>query len=156
YALKHLGAADRALKLARHLRESGHLDEAIRIGEHGLKLDGHKSALGEWLGPIEEAQGRNSQALEAWLGAFHSSPSLGIYQRVEGLVGLRWNEVKLPVMATLEKGWDKQPLAEVLLFEREWDAAIKVADRKDVGYRVIATVADAVIPHRPEWVIRVS
>lgn len=156
HALKHLVVAEDALELAKHLRESGHLDEAIRVGERGLKLDGHKAALGEWLAPIEEAQGRSRQALEAWLGAFHESPSLALYQTVKRLAGTRWGKLKPEVMATLEKSWNKQPLVEVLLFEKMWDAAIKVADRKDAYHNVVATVADAVIPHRLEWVIRVS
>jgi hypothetical protein len=54
YALKHLADAGEALKLAQHLREAGHFDESLKIGEGGLKLGGSKAALGEWLGPIEE------------------------------------------------------------------------------------------------------
>lgn len=59
-------------------------------------------------------------------------------------------------MATLEKSYNKQPLAEVLLFEQEWDAAIKVADEKSAYHTVVETVAEALVPHRPEWVIRAS
>ena len=59
-------------------------------------------------------------------------------------------------MATLEKFYDQHPLVEVLLFEKEWDAAIKVADQKGAYYKVVETVAEALIPHRPEWVIRAS
>ena len=44
----------------------------------------------------------------------------------------------------------------MLLFEEEWDAAIKVAERNDGDYRVVETVADTLIKHRPEWVIRAS
>jgi uncharacterized Zn finger protein len=156
YALKNLAVAEEALALAKHLRESGYLDEAIRIGEQGLKLNGHKAALGEWLAPIEEAQGRARQALQSWLAAFHESPSLALYQTVKRLAGSKWSKLKPDVMSTLEKSWNKQPLVDVLLFEKMWDAAIKVADQKGAYHNVIATVADAVIPHRPEWVIRVS
>ena len=59
-------------------------------------------------------------------------------------------------MSLLEKFYDKRPLAEVLLEEREWDAAIRVADKHAQDERVAATVADALIEHRPEWVIRTS
>ncbi len=156
YGLKHLTFAEEALILAQRLRESGQLEEAIKIGEHGLKLDGRKAALGQWLGPIEEAQGRNRQALEAWLAAFSENPSLAAYQTVKRLAGARWGKLKVEVMATLEKFYDKQPLAEVLLFEQEWDAAIKVADQKGAYHRVVATVAEALVSHRPAWVIRAS
>lgn len=156
YGLKHLTVADEALMLAQRLRESGKLDEAINVGERGLKLAGRKAALGEWLGPVEEAQGRGTQALEAWLAAFAEQPSLIIYQTIQRLAGARWSKLKPEVMTTLEKFYDKQPLAEVLLFEQEWDAAMKVADQKGAHHIVVETVAEALIPHRPEWVIRAS
>ena len=156
YGLKHLTVADEALLLAQHLRESGHLDDAIKVGERGLKLAGRKAALGEWLGPVEEAQGRGPQALEAWRAAFSERPSLAAYQTIKRLAGARWGRLKSEVMATLERFYDKQPLAEVLLFEKEWDAAIKVADQKGAYHTVVETVAEALVPHRPEWVIRAS
>ncbi|MCI0390188.1 MAG: SWIM zinc finger family protein [Acidobacteria bacterium] len=156
YALKHLAGAGDALKLAQYLREAGHLDESLKIGECGLKLGGSKAALGEWLGPIEETQERTAQALEAWEAAFHDSPSLATWQTIKRLAGSRWKRLKPGLMASLEKGYNDQPLVEVLLEEQDWDAAIKVADRKGQYYRVVATVADGMIQHRPEWVIRAS
>jgi uncharacterized Zn finger protein len=156
YGLKHLTVADEALLLAQRLRESGKLDEAIKVGERGLKLAGRKAALGEWLGPVEETQGRRPQALEAWLAAFSENPSLTTYQTIKRLAGARWGRLKSEVMATFEKFYDKQPLAEVLLFEQEWDGAIKVADQKGAYHTVVETVAEALIPHRPEWVVRAS
>ena len=156
YALKHLTTADQALALAKRLRESDHLTEAIKIGERGLKLGGYKAALGEWLGAIEEAQGRTEQALEAWLEAFSENPSLTTYQTVKRLAGAQWSKLKSEVMAILEKSYFEESLAEVLLFEKEWDAAIKVADQNAAAYRTVEIVADALIPHRPEWVIRAS
>jgi uncharacterized Zn finger protein len=156
HGLKHLTVADESLLLAQSLRESGHLDEGLKIGERGLKLAGRKVALGLWLGPVEEAQGRAAQALEAWRAAFLEKPSLATYQTIKRLAGARWGRLKSEVMATLETCYDKQPLAEVLLFEQEWDAAIKVADDKGAYHTVVETVAEALIPHRPEWVIHAS
>lgn len=156
YGLKHPMVADEALLLAQRLRESGQLGDAIKVGERGLKLAGRKAALGEWLGPVEEAQRRGPQALEAWRAAFSERPSLATYQTIKRLAGARWSRLKSEVMATLEKSYDKQPLAEVLLFEKEWDAAIKVADQKGAHHTVVETVAEALVPHRPEWVIRAS
>ncbi|MGE0132622.1 MAG: SWIM zinc finger domain-containing protein [Blastocatellales bacterium] len=156
YALKHLANADAALKLAQALRESGHLDESLKIGERGLKLGGSKASLGAWLAPVEEAQGRAAQALEAWQAAFHSLPSLDLWKTIKRLAGSRWKRMKPELMASLEKGYNHQALAEVLLEEQEWDAAIKVADKHTHDYRLVAVVADALIAHRPEWVIRAS
>jgi uncharacterized Zn finger protein len=154
HALKHLQTTDDALKLGQQLRELNHLDDAVKVGERGLQLDGYKLALGSWLGPIEEAQGRSAQALTAWQAAFHSSPSLETYQAIKRLAGAKWSKLKPTLIAALEKGWNHKPLAEILLFEQDWDAAIKVADGKNVYYDVVRIVADALIPHRPEWVIQ--
>jgi uncharacterized Zn finger protein len=157
YALKYLAAARDALELAQSLRESGHLDQALRVGEFGLKLDGSKAALGEWLGPIEETLGRATQALEAWQAAFHNSPSLTTWRTIKRLAGSRWEKLKPDLMASMEKYYDDQPKAEILLEEQEWDVALKIADKNQGHHsRATATVADGVIAHRPEWVIRTS
>src|SRR5262245_5752143 len=126
YTLEHLSDADDALKLARSLRESGHLNESLDVGERGLKLGGSKASLGEWLGPVEEAQGRTTQALEAWQAAFHDSPSLATWKTIKRLAGSRCKKLKPELMASLERGYNHQALAEVLLEEQEWDAVIKV------------------------------
>src|SRR5262245_23771252 len=156
YALEHLARAGDALKLAQALRESRRYAESLEIGERGLKLGGSKASLGEWLGPIKEAQGRTGQALEAWEAAFHDSPSLATWKTIKRLAGSRWKRLKPELMASLEKGYHEQELAEVLIEEQEWDAAIKVADKQTHDYHLVATVADALIKHRPEWVIRAS
>ncbi len=156
YALEHLGRADDALKLAQALRESRRYAESLEIGERGLKLAGSKSLLGQWLGPIEEAQGRTAQALEAWVAAFHDLPSLERWKTIKRLAGSRWKRMKPELMASLEKGYHEQELAEILIEEQEWDAAAKVADKHASYYNLVATVADALIERRPEWVIRAS
>lgn len=156
HALANFSEADSALKLAERLRESNHLDEAIRIGEHGLQLAGSKAALGQWLAPIEEAQGRSQQALAAWTAAFRSAPSLALWQTLQQLAQEKWEELKPELLAVLEQSFDKYALAEVLLHEQAWDAAIEVADQNQHSYRLIALVADALIAERPDWVIRAS
>jgi uncharacterized Zn finger protein len=156
YTKKHLASADEALRLAERLRELKQIDEAMAIGEYGLTLAPPKAHLGEWLGPVEEAQGRNKQALEAWLAAFSERPSLDSYKTIKRLAASRWEKLQPEVMAKLRKAGDSQTLAEILLLEEEWDEAIKVAEGRNVWYPVVETVADAVLEHRPEWVARVS
>ncbi len=154
HALKQLQTTDDTLKLGQQLRALNHLDEAIKVGERGLQLNGSKSSLGSWLGPIEEAQGRPAQALTAWQAAFYDAPSLEIYQTIKRLAGTKWGKLKPALMASMEKGWNHKPLAEILLFEQDWDAAIKVADEKGAYYDIVRIVAEGLIPHRPEWVIQ--
>ncbi len=156
YAKKYLITAEESLQVARCLRESRLVAEAVEIGELGLKLKGPRTGLGEWLGPVEEAQGRTKQALTAWLAAFSENPSLETYKTIKHLAGSDWGSLRSEVMAKLRKSYNKQVLAEVLLLEEEWDEAIKVADERDVWYSVVETVADGVMAHRPEWVAQVS
>lgn len=156
YSKKHLSIAEETLEVARRLRESRLVTEAIEIGEHGLKLKGSKASLGEWLGPVEEAQGRTKQALTAWSAAFGEDPTLDIYKTIKRLAGTSWGRLRTEVMAKLRRTHDKQVLAEVYLLEEEWDDAIKVADGRDVWYTVAEIVADGVIQHRPEWVVQIS
>ncbi len=47
-------------------------------------------------------------------------------------------------------------LAEIHLEERNWDAAIILAEKYTWAGGLIEKVADAVIPFRPDWVINVS
>ena len=156
YAKRHLATSEESLEVARRLRESRLVAEAIEIGEHGLKLKGSKLSLGEWLGPVEEAQGRTKQALSAWLAAFGEHPSLETYKMIKRLAGSGWERLRPDVMAKLRKSYDKQVLAEVFLLEEEWDEAIKVAEGRDVWYPVVETVADGVVHYRPEWVVKIS
>jgi uncharacterized Zn finger protein len=156
YAKKHLTTAEETLEVSRRLRESRLVVEAIEVGEHGLKLKGSKAGLGEWLGPVEEAQGRTKQALTAWLAAFGEHPSLETYKTIKRLAGSGWKRLRPEVMAKLRRSYDKQVLAEVYLLEEEWDEAIKVAEGRDVWYLVVETVAEGVMQHRPEWVVNVS
>jgi uncharacterized Zn finger protein len=156
HAKKHLASAGEALRLAERLRELKQIDEAMAIGEHGLTLAPPKAQLGTWLGPVEEAQGRNKKALEAWLAAFAEDPSIDSYKTIKRLAASRWGKLQPGVMAKLRKAQDSRTLAEVLLFEEEWDEAIKVAEGRNAWYPVVEAVADAVLEHRPEWVARVS
>lgn len=156
YAKKHLSTAEETLEVARRLRESRLVVEAIEVGEHGLKLKGAKAGLGEWLGPVEEAQGRTKQALSAWLAAFGEHPSLETYKTIKRLAGSDWERLRPEVMAKLRKSYDKQVLVEVLLLEEEWDEAIKVAEGRDVWYSIVETVADGVMSERPAWVAQTS
>ncbi|HKX32284.1 MAG TPA: hypothetical protein VJ302_31645 [Blastocatellia bacterium] len=156
YALKHLTDAESALKLAQHLARLDHLNEALQIGARGLRLSGNKSPLGRWLGPLQAALGRSAQALEAWGASFQDSPSFENYRTVKQAAGTRWSRLKPKALEMLRKSGDLEEYVKVLLFEKQWDAAIQIADQRDAGSGIVRIVADAVIKHRPEWVVRVT
>ena len=159
-AVKHgkqkLRSAEEARQLAEALRAGGHVAEALVIGERGLTLKPPRYGLAAWLAPVEEAQGRTAAALKAWQAAFAEDPSLAIYQSLKRLAGPKWKKFQPEVMNALRQSGDRLVLAQVLIEEQAWDEAIKVADGRQVWYDVVETVADAVLPHRPEWVVRAS
>ena len=156
-ALNHLTSAEDALSVAQKLRDLGQVRDAITIGELGLSLAGHKHSLGMWLGPLEEAQGRTDPAIQAYLAAFTSIPSLELYQTVMRLAGSNWNELRPKMMEILQAASHSSVLADVYLLEGDWDGAIHVVDQAGFwSYSLIEKVADAVLSHRPDWVIRVS
>jgi uncharacterized Zn finger protein len=154
YARQHFASSEDALALAQRLREMRLVSDAIDIGEHGLTLEGRKAELGEWLGPIEEAQGRDRQALRTWLAAFPERPSLEHYKRLKRLAGAAWPKLQPGVMQALRQHYDRKVLAEVLLFEENWDEAIKLVEQSGIYDRgaVLAMVADGVMTRYPEWV----
>lgn len=156
FATTHLMTTSEVLQLAQRLRTLNHLADALAIGEHGLQMDGLKRSLAEWLAPIEEAQGRPSQALDAWRAVFNEYPTLAIYKTLQQLAGSQWTALRPDLLAALNKFHDKLPLAQVYLHEEAWSDAIELADQPNAGYAVVETVADAVVQQRPEWVGRVS
>lgn len=155
-ATKQLGYTHEALAVAQVLREKGSLSEALSIGEHGLSLEGDKSDLGNWLGLQEEAQGRSKMALQAYQAAFASHPSLQLYKTIERLSGEKWKSTRKWAMDILRSSHHHDVLAEVHLLEQDWDAAAKVTEGAEWDYHLLDRMADALIPHRPDWVIRVS
>jgi len=155
-AMAHLTTADQVLVIAQRLRELGRVKEAIHLGEHGLALTAKKYELARWLGPLEEGCGRTDKALHAYLAAFAEGPSLSGYLTIQRLAGSTWHDLKPKVMEMLRTSHNTDALADVLLAEGEWDSAIRVADgEKGWGYSLVEKVADAVVPHRPDWVIKV-
>jgi uncharacterized Zn finger protein len=154
---KKLNQAEDSLSVAAALREAGREPEALRIAEKGLSQKGRKYDLGAWLLPIAEAQGRSDLILKACRAMFFEIPSSELYVELKRLSGSRWGVEKPKILKPLRKTLDDDVLAEILLEEEEWDEAIGIADRADEwSYDVVEIVADAVVLHRPEWVIAVA
>jgi len=156
-AWKTLTQASDALVVAKTLREAGHLPDALRLAKKGLELDGSKHDLGVWLGPIEETQGQIDQAIQSYQAAFTSLPSLELYSTLKKLSDVNWDNLRPALMYTLQDSHHANVLADVYLFEEEWDQAIGVADKAgEWNYSLIEKVADVVLPFRPDWVIQAS
>jgi uncharacterized Zn finger protein len=155
-ALNHLTSAEDAQAVAQRLREMGDIRDAMAVGERGLNLAGNKHSLGAWLGPLEEAQGRAGQALQAHLVAFRGLPSLEQYQTLQRLSGADWGQLKLELISVLKSSAFTSVLADVYLQDQEWDAAVQLAEASNWDFRLLEKVVEAVLIQRPEWVIRVS
>jgi len=156
-AWKTITQASDALVIAKALRDAGHLPDALHLAEKGLDLDGSKHALGAWLGPIEETQGRIDKAIQAYQAAFTSLPSLELYNILKKLSAANWENLRSVLMQVLQASPHVDVLADVYLSEEEWDKAISIADKAgEWNYSLIEKVADAVFPFRPDWVIQAS
>jgi uncharacterized Zn finger protein len=156
-AMESLTQAVDALNASKALRDGGHLAEALQLAEKGLGLQGSRHELGTWLGSIELAQGRKEQAIQAYWAAFISLPSLGLYNTLKDLSGAGWDRLRSELMEVLKAVQHADVLVDVYLSEEDWDKAIAVANRAgEWNYPLIEKVADAILPFRPDWVIKVS
>ncbi len=156
-AWNSLSTPDDVLKIAETLKEVGYLDEAIRLAEKGLRMEGNHYVLGIWLAPLEEAQGRIDQAIVAYKAAFDSAPTFEIYGALKQLSGKNWEEIRHELIETMENRHKKGLLVDVYLSEGLWGPAISIADESGHwDYHLIDKVTKAVLPFRPEWVIKAS
>ena len=146
-----------AFTVAQKLREVGRLNEAIALAEKGLEMGGpYLNQLALWLALLEESQGRKDKALSAYRIAYDESPKIEIYRHIKRLSGTNWENIQLALIRKAGEGYSKEVLVGIHLEESDWDAAIKVAEQDMWSFRLLEKVAEAVIPYRPDWVIRVS
>ena len=95
-------------------------------------------------------------ALLAYRAAFDADPEIELYRQVKRLAGADWKNIRPALLKKAGSIYASDVLVDIHLEEKDWDAAIKIADKDFGSYRLLERVADAVIPHRPDWVIRVS
>jgi uncharacterized Zn finger protein len=145
------------LSIAKKLREAGRLDESIALAEHGLKLKGnYADEIGTWLAPLEESQGRNEMALSAYRAAYDAHPEIELYRNIKRLAGSNWENLRPALLKKARELYFSEILVDIHLEENEWDDAIKIAEKDFGSFRLLEKAADAVIPYRPDWVIRVA
>ncbi len=154
YGLKRLVAPEEALAVATALREQGELEAALRVGEHGLSLEGRKSRLASWVRDLAEGMGRPELALEAALVAFRADPDLASYRRVRELAGERWPEHREQLLDHLRQSVPYFPSGHVDVFLHEdlIQDAIAAVEESPID-ALVARVADAAVESHPAWVI---
>ena len=155
--LQHLSAPDQVLALAKALREQEEPAAALRVAEHGLTLDGSKGPLATWLCDLASGMGETERALKAARVAFQSAPSLSDYMRVQELASGRWSEIREELLDHLRRvqSFYSGAQVDVFLHEGLLDDAIAAVE-KWASYDQLERVMDAVVEHRPEWVIQAA
>ena len=143
--------------VAQKLREADRLNEAITLAERGLDLKGNSvHELATWLAPLEESQGRKEMAILAYRAAYDSHPTVEVYHRIKKLSDSNWGSLRPALLKKAREMYFSDILVDIHLEEKEWDEAIKVAEKDFGSFRLLEKVADALISHRADWVIRVS
>ena len=154
-ASEKLNNTSDAFVVAQKLREVGRLADAIALAERGLELKGYYTyQLALWLAPLEESQGRTDMALLAYHTAYNESPSIEIYRHLKRLSGENWLNFRPALVQKVTN--NNAVLVDIHLDEKDWDSAVQVVEQDIWSFNLLEKVADAVILHRPDWVIRVA
>jgi len=141
-------------QLAQKLQELGRVEAAIQLAERGLDKQGYYIyELATWLAPLEEARGNLEMAARAYCIAFEKRPSMNLYRRIKQLSRPDWEHLQSALLQRVEKALSKEMLVSIYLEEQAWDNAIAIANQQTWDYELVERVADALLPHRPDWVI---
>jgi uncharacterized Zn finger protein len=143
--------------VAQQLRETGHISEALALAERALQQPGqHNLELATWLAPLEENRGETNLALLAYHAAFDVQPAITWYRHLKRLSGKNWERLRPELMKRVNENTTPDTLADIYLEEQDWDAAIAMAEKISWPFNLLEKVADGVLAHRPDWVIRLS
>jgi uncharacterized Zn finger protein len=154
YSLKRLATPEEVRAVAETLREQGELEAALRVGEHGLSLEGRKSQLASWVRDVAAGTGRPRLALDAAVAASRADPDLASYRRVRELAGERWPQYRAQLLDHLRQRVPYFPAGHVDIFLHEDLIQDAIATVEECPVEtLIARVADAAIESHPGWVI---
>ena len=153
--IQYIEDAGEALSLAQALHEKGETESALRVAEHGLKLQGGHSELLRWIRDVSASAGLSEKALTAAINAFREDPNLDNYKVVESLAGERWPELRGKMLEGLRQIKLAYPAAQVYIFLYEGliDDAIAALGNCD-NYALVEEVVDAASSSHHDWVIR--
>ncbi len=160
-ARSRMTTAEEAFALAKTLRDSNHLSEALAIAQAGLPLPGNcRYALASWTSELAEGLGNRETALDASMIAFSLRTSFSDYQRVAHLAANQWDGIKPDLLQTLRQSqeWDaREAKVDIFLHEGLLDDAIQ-AVRSDNYYRseLVHRVMQAAMSTHPDWVIEAA
>lgn len=176
--LQRMTNPGQALTLAQALRDQEALNEALYVAQYGLTLktnapyliggsydstfSGSNAMLATWLCELAQGMGKDEQALSAATIAFHESPSLSAYLKVQELAGEAWLVHRLDLLTYLRQhtSYMTQARIDIFLHEGLIDDAIKaVSDEPPLKSPLkshLEQVISAAIQSRPQWVIQTA
>jgi uncharacterized Zn finger protein len=175
-ALQRMTSPGQALTLAQALRDRDALDEALYVAQYGLTLktngatryfiggsydstfSGSNAMLATWLCDLAQSMGKAEQALSAATIAFHESPSLFAYLKVQELAGKQWLAHRIDLLTYLRQhtGYITQARVDIFLHEGLIDDAIKAVSDDSPLKSHLEQVISAAIQSRPQWVIQTA
>jgi uncharacterized Zn finger protein len=95
-------------------------------------------------------------ALLAYRVAYDSHPTIQLYRHIKKLSGTNWETIRPALLKKASETYHSEVLVDIYLEESDWDDAIKIAQRDIFSLHLLEKVAEALIPHRPDWVIHTS
>lgn len=157
YGLSYFVTTEDALTLANALLEQGYSDEAVRIAEHGLTLQGPRAMLAIWLRELATKLDRIEQALPAAVIACREQPALSNYRAVQDLSGDDWPNYRDELLTALRRESSRYiyGAVDVFLYERLFQDAIDAVEGT-WDHALIERVVVAVMASHPGWVISTS
>jgi uncharacterized Zn finger protein len=164
FGLAAFRSPDDALALAKALQQAGAHDEALRIAEAGLRLEGKKrddwhrpvSALAHWLRDYAGGLGRTGLAVEAASIAFDCTLSMKDYEAARNWSGESWAALRTRLLERLAQAPHASDRVRIYLSEAMIDEAVACVGEKEtfgIGDETLMQLAEAAHASHSSWVI---
>jgi uncharacterized Zn finger protein len=167
FGLTAFRSPDDALALAKALQQAAAHDEALRIAEAGLSLEGKKrddwhrpvSALAHWLRDYAGGLGRKNLAVEAATIAFDCTLSMKDYEAASNWSGENWTDLRAKLLERLAQAPHASDRVRIYLSEAMIDEAVACVGEEEtfgIGDDTLMQLADAAHASHSGWVIRLA
>jgi len=167
FGLAAFRSPDDALALAKALRQADSHDEALKIAEAGLSLEGEKrgdwhwpvSALAHWLRDYAGGLGRESLAVQTASIAFECTLSMGDYMAAKTWAGESWADLRAKLLERLAQAPHASDRVRIYLSEAMIDEAVACVGEKEnfgIGDETLMQLVDAAHASHSSWTIRLA
>ena len=165
FGLAAFRSPDDALALAKALQQAGAHDEALKIAEAGLRMEGEKrddwhrpvSALAHWLRDYAGGLGRTGLAIETASIAFDCMLSMKDYMAARNWSGESWPDLRAKLLERLSRAPHASDRVRIYLSETMIDEAVACVGEKEaygIGDETLMQLAEAAHASHSGWVVR--